>query len=138
MFKFVLSLYDLIESLAAAAVGAALEAFKLFSCRVNVAVDLPAADELEAGGAVFDEAAHVLGRIAEKQADLVGKIGVVSEPAYEAAQAAFGAAAFAVAAGPPIASSPVSASITSAFRFFIIKILSKKIKPKITKFLHLI
>ena len=88
----------LIESLAAAAVGAALEAFKLFSCRVNVAVDLPAADELEAGSAVFYEAAHVLGRIAEKQADLVRKIGIVSEPAYEAAQAAFGAAAFAVAA----------------------------------------
>ena len=95
---FVLSLYDLIESLAAAAESAALEAFKLFSCRVHVAVYLPAADELEAGGLVFDKAAHILGRIAEKQADLVRKIGIVSEPVYEAAQAAFGAAAFAVAA----------------------------------------
>ena len=49
---------------------------------VYVAVDLPQAAVFAAGGALFDEAAHVLYGVAEEEADLVGEIPARAQAAH--------------------------------------------------------
>ena len=58
-----------------------------------VAVDLPMTNALAVLSAVFNKAADILGRIAQKKPDLVGEITAVGQTPTEMADAAGGVAA---------------------------------------------